>query len=249
MRLEAPLAIDFLFKVSLGRLPYFRRYSPDIEILGNSEGVIRDLLQRELQRFAPEARPLFLDIGARDGTRDYLAAGYTYHAMDLNPRGPEVVAGDICSCPHIASDSYDVTFSLDVLEHLRRPWEAAEECVRITKPGGLLIHRSLFAYRYHPEPVDYWRFSSQCLEYLFTHGALASTILKGYDIRGRRRNRIGDHLIHRPPVDWLGGFRENWQVLWVGRKSAGDSSASAAQQEVPTDGLASGPSALRQGRG
>lgn len=216
---EFALVMDFLFKHSIGRLGYFRRFSPDIEIVGNSERLIREMLRAELQRIpAATGRPTFLDIGARDAAKRDYARGFEYFAMDVNPRSGEVLSGDICNCPQLADDSFDVVFSMDVLEHVRRPWEAAEECIRITKKGGLIIHRTLFAYRYHPEPVDYWRFSSQGLEYLFTNSGRAITSVKGYDIRGRRRDRRGVYLEHRPPIDWLGGFRENWQVLWVGRK-------------------------------
>ncbi len=138
--------------------------------------------------------------------------------MDILPQSKDIIAADICACPEIPDGSFDVVFSTDLFEHVQRPWDAASECIRIAKPGGLLIHRTLFAYRYHPEPVDYWRFSSQGLEYLFTRDGNASTIIKGYDLRGRRRNRRGKNLDTRPPIDWLGGFRENWRVVWIGRK-------------------------------
>ena len=138
--------------------------------------------------------------------------------MDIIPGNENVIVGDICNCPEISDDTFDVCFSMDVFEHLKEPWNAAAECIRITKPGGILIHRTLFSYRYHPSPVDFWRFSSNGLEYLFNRSGKTETILKGYDIRGRRRDHRGSNANNKPPIDWLGGFRENWQVLWVGRK-------------------------------
>jgi SAM-dependent methyltransferase len=219
MPTEISLMIDALFKQTIGRLRYFKTFSPDIEIIENSDLTIRETLRTELHRDGRTVgNRTFLDIGARDTARSHFADGFEYHAMDILPQSSGVVAADICCCPEVADNSFDVVFSTDVFEHLRRPWDAARECIRITKPGGLLIHRTVFAYRYHPEPVDYWRFSSQCLEYLFTHTGNTATMLKGYDLRGRRRNRRGVFLDHRPPIDWLGGFRENWQVLWIGRK-------------------------------
>lgn len=209
--------LDWLFARTLGKFAYYRTFSPNIEILGNSEHLIREILRQEL---AATGRKLtLLDIGARDAVKSKLAVGYDYKGIDIAPKSSTVLQGDICNCPEIPDNSYDVTFSLDVFEHVERPWIAAEECLRLTKPGGLLIHRTLFAYRYHPSPSDYWRFTSQGLEHLFTHTGLASTIVKGYDIRGRRRDRRGSSLVSKPPIDWLGGFRENWQVLWIGRKA------------------------------
>lgn len=211
--------VGWIFQKSLGRLKYYKQFSPDIEIVGNSDQVIRAMLIKEKSRSVSNGRILkFLDVGARDGTKADMAAGFDYHAIDIRPRSSGVLAGDICSCPHVPDDSFDVVFSLDVFEHVQRPWDAAKECIRITKPGGLLIHRTLFAYRYHPIPNDYWRFSSQGLEYLFTSAGPATTVLKGYDIRTRRKDHRGYNLLTKPPIDWLGGFRENWKVLWIGRK-------------------------------
>ena len=213
--------LDWLFNHSLGRLAYFKEHSPDIEILGNTEQLIKELLEKELleKGLTDKDKPLtFLDIGARDGVKSKLAPGYEYHGMDIDPAAKNVIIGDICACPQIPDNSFDVVFSMDVFEHVAKPWEAAKESIRITKPGGLIIHRTLFAYRYHPSPVDYWRFTSQGLEFLFTEGGEASTVLKGYETRRRRRNHRGSSISSKPPIDWLGGFRENWQVLWIGRK-------------------------------
>lgn len=197
-------------------------HSPDIQVLGDTDALIRDLIQAELPRFRDRPTlPRYLDVGGRRGERADFARGYEYLPMDINPRAENVVVGDICRCPDIADDSFDVVTSFDVFEHLKRPWDAARECARITRPGGLVIHRTLFAYRYHPIPVDYWRFSAQGLEYLFVDTGEIETVTKGYDLRGRRRNRMGMPMrgnVDVPPIDFWGGFRENWRVLYVGRK-------------------------------
>lgn len=219
--LEPSWLIDRAFHATLGRLPYFNRYAPDIELVGNSDEVVRDAIHDHIARLSAvgTAMPRFLDIGARDGTRAEFAKGCKYVGMDVSPLGEDIIAADICHCPELPDAGFDIVFSFDVFEHLQRPWDAAAECVRLAKPGGLIVCRTLFAYRYHPDPLDYWRFSSQCLEYLFTNGGTAETVLKGYDVRGRRRNRRGVSAHQRTPLDWMGGFRENWQALWIGRKT------------------------------
>jgi len=220
MQLEFSRVIDAAFRYSLAKLPYFTRFSPDIEILGDSDKLIDEVLAEERDtRRGREISPTFLDIGGADPARSYRPDGFEHYAMDLLPWSDQAIVADICRCPEVPSNSFDVVYSNNLFEHLKRPWDAARESIRLAKPGGLIIHRTLFAYRYHPEPVDFWRFSSQCLEHLFTSASDASTIVKGYDIRGRRRNRRGTNLNHRPPIDWLGGFRENWLVLWIGRKN------------------------------
>lgn len=220
MKIEIPLVIDYIFKRTLGKARFFNTYAPGIEVIENSDLLIKQFLADEVrQQTGSGATKVFLDVGAEDSRRIEYAAGFDYVAIDIHPTSDNVLKADICCCPELESEAYDVVFSLDVLEHVKKPWEAAKECLRLTKPGGLMVHRTVFSYRYHPQPIDYWRFSSQCLENLFTESGQAITLAKGYDLRGRRRNRMGYGLDTRPPIDWMGGFRENWQVLWIGRKS------------------------------
>src|SRR5690348_5271038 len=115
--------IDLVFRKTVGRLRYFRTFSPDIEVIPDSDLAIRCILQAEL-RSAGGRRLNFLDVGARDKARSYYAEGFDYYALDIMPQAEQVICGDICHCP-IADAAFDVVFSTDVFEHLRRPWEAA----------------------------------------------------------------------------------------------------------------------------
>ena len=222
MRFELFRFLDMLHRQTLGRM-FPHPHSPDIVDLGDSRKVVRERLDAERERLRDAGRtPSYLDVGARRAEREAFANGFDYTGLDLAPDGDRVIAGDICHCPEIPDDRYDVVASFDVFEHLERPWDAATECIRVTRPGGLLVHRTLFAYRYHPSPVDYWRFSAQGLAHLFTRSGDVEPLVSGYDLRIRRRNAQGDpgHLLDVPPRDYLGGFRENWRVLFVGRKRA-----------------------------
>ena len=75
--------------------------------------------------------------------------------------------------------------------------------MRITGPGGLIVIRTLFTYRYHPLPADYWRFTAKGLDLLFHQTGQVESLVGGYDIRARRRDARGHH---------------DWRVLWVGRR-------------------------------
>ena len=209
-----------LFDATLGRLPYYRAHAPGIRDLGHTPTLVRRLLAEERERLAAAGveRPRLLDVGARAGERRHLAEGYEYVALDIEPRGDGVIVGDICHCPEIPDASFDVVMSFDVLEHVKRPWDAVREIVRILKPGGLTVHKTPFAWRYHPCPVDYWRFSADGLEYLFSMTGEMETVLKGYDLTMRRFDKRGEDISSRPPIDYLGGFRENWVAVYVGRR-------------------------------
>jgi SAM-dependent methyltransferase len=80
--------------------------------------------------------------------------------------GPGVdVVGDIHSLP-IPSDTYDGVFCTGTLEHVEDPRLALSELVRVARPGGLLHIDVPFIQGYHPDPVDYWRFTLEGLRLL-----------------------------------------------------------------------------------
>ncbi len=108
------------------------------------------LLARDAVRMIEAHRCLrgatLLDVGA--GPPQFAAvcaeAGARYVALDLDRaqlrvrRGGSAVVGDGRALP-FADDSVDVAFSSNVLEHVSRPWSVADEMVRVTRPGGLIV--------------------------------------------------------------------------------------------------------------
>jgi len=112
------------------------------------------------------------------------APRFKYHDLNLQlidvPKDvPNTIVADITDCRAAIPDgSFDLVVSSAVFEHIDRPWLAAEEIGRILKPGGVTITHTVWAWRNHPCPIDYWRFSPECLEFLF--GGL-ELLEKGYD--------------------------------------------------------------------
>ena len=86
--------------------------------------------------------------------------------IDSNNISGTIIA-DICNETPIKSESYDVILAVDVFEHLKEPWKASKEIIRLLKPEGVVIVITVWSWRYHPVPVDYWRFSHDCLDFLF----------------------------------------------------------------------------------
>lgn len=182
---------------------------------------------RELVRHYVDALELTGDVLEVGGHKldkcaiaDFPAPRFRYHDLNLTPSDvPSTIIGDITDCRDVIEDQrFDVVFSSDVFEHIARPWLAAQEITRILKPGGVAIVVTLFSWRTHPCPIDYWRFSAECLEFLF--GDL-TCLEKGYDLSERRHDKRGFWQSGRDavPVDDLGGFRENWAVYYVGIKA------------------------------
>jgi SAM-dependent methyltransferase len=156
-----------------------------------------------------------LEIGGRANPyRDYFP-GFEYLCLDLQEYPEEdVVQGDITNCPQIPAGSFDAIISVDVFEHIREPWLAAPEITRLLRPGGFTYHSTLFSWRYHPCPVDYWRYTPEALMFLFKD---LRVMRAEFDTVERRRNLIGKGK-HRVDPDAFGGWRENWRVFYAGVK-------------------------------
>jgi SAM-dependent methyltransferase len=159
-----------------------------------------------------------LEIGGRMHPRGRVfGPDFTYLNLDLEHSDEHTVVGDITNCPEIPDGSYDVVVSVDVFEHLNRPWLAAGEIARILAPGGLAYTSTLFSWRYHPCPIDYWRYTPDALEFLFGDLVMLD---KGFDTTERRRDVRKKSTADPMPFDALGGWRENVRVFHAGIKRA-----------------------------
>jgi hypothetical protein len=55
---------------------------------------------------------------------------------------------------------------LNVIEHVYNPFEIFDSFFKIMKEDSLAIIETVFSFPYHPSPVDFWRYSPDCLKYL-----------------------------------------------------------------------------------
>lgn len=90
-----------------------------------------------------------LDVGGGPGyfAQAFQRRGATYIGLDadagemrLHGRepGPRTVLGSGTHLP-FRTASMDVTYTSNVLEHVRNPWRMCDEMVRVTKPGGIVF--------------------------------------------------------------------------------------------------------------
>jgi len=106
---------------------------------------------------------LVLDCGA--GLRD------TYYRNVVNC---EVVAYDTTDVLAVAErlpfidESFDAVLSLNVLEHVKDPFQAARELMRVLKPGGQLMCVAPFLQPLHGYPHHYYNMTRQGIANLFS---------------------------------------------------------------------------------
>lgn len=88
-----------------------------------------------------------------------------YWSIDLPGNGKATHTIDpITNRSALDDKSCDVVWSLGVLEHVEDVDKYLQESFRILKPGGRLILATHGIWMYHPDPIDYWRFTSEGLK-------------------------------------------------------------------------------------
>lgn len=217
-------------KPSCGKYYALPGISPHLKIVSGSgtvvmKGYIKKYISSHTGQPYKVSLIRFLDVGGRHGreTIKEWSEGAEYFLLDTQPRceGENIIVGDICNCPQITDNSFDIVFSDNVFEHISEPWKAAQEIGRILKSGGLCLTRTLFSWRYHPCPEDYWRYTHSSLRLLFEKYAGLETVECGYDIGNRRVNFAGGKVkrnLDGVPIDGYGGWLENWMVFHIGLK-------------------------------
>lgn len=108
-----------------------------------------------------------LNLGSGVGTFDgFLSPEVRMVNMDINPAKPHLdVVGDAQRLPfHTAS--FDIVYSIAVLEHVPKPWLAAQEIARVLRPGGHVVLELPFLNVIHDEH-DYFRFTDKGIRSLF----------------------------------------------------------------------------------
>src|SRR6266567_4182358 len=136
---------------------------------------VRAPLARWLRTEASAARARgatrVLDVGC--GVKPYapwfeFAASYVGVDVVENPYAD--LRGAVEALP-VEDRSFDVVLCLQVLEHSDDPAQAVRELRRVTAPGGRVLASTHGVQVYHPSPDDYWRWTHEGLERLFTeHG-------------------------------------------------------------------------------
>lgn len=93
--------------------------------------------------------------------------GVDYVGIDMQEgEGVDLVL-DIAQPDAALPEPADLLICCSVLEHVKRPWIAADSIERMVRPGGFVYVAVPWVWRYHPYPDDYWRFSFNGIRELF----------------------------------------------------------------------------------
>jgi len=106
-----------------------------------------------------------LDAGSGDGHwRDHLPKDVRYVGVDLGVGDKAVdyshldAKADLMALP-LRDSSFDAAISIQVLEHMKKPWQALDELSRVLKPGGVLFLSCPQGEPQHQVPYDFFRYT------------------------------------------------------------------------------------------
>jgi len=206
----------------------------------SKEILVRNILLKENNK----NKLNFIDLGGRDGETYFLKfyknfkvnknfekdkeifnKHYNYYFNDLKPQeSKNFVMGDICSEYFLKNKEkfinfFDVVYSNEVFEHLKKPWIASFNINKLLKVNGICVTICPFSQRYHESPSDFFRYTHQGLKSLFENEMEIEIIACGYDIDGRINDWNGSGLINDyVPEDNFGAWRENWYTILIFKK-------------------------------
>lgn len=89
-----------------------------------------------------------------------------YIGVDLPRNDQATVTASPDSRTELPDQVADIVLSTQVLEHVDSPPDYLRECHRLLKPEGLLILSTHGHWMYHPDPTDFWRWTSAGLRKL-----------------------------------------------------------------------------------
>lgn len=122
----------------------------------------------------------------------------------------------------IATNSYDVVVSGQVLEHVRKIWVWMREITRVCKVGGTVISINPVSYGYHEAPIDCWRVYPEGMRALYDDSGLETITcsveaLEPMGMRVKQYARLFRRLmfLQKPPQSGLPPIRD---TITIGRK-------------------------------
>lgn len=140
-----------------------------------------EAIAADLVTIEPNPRPLLIDFGCGDAPyRTFFErSAARYVACDLagNPAAECIL--ETPGVLPIGTGEADVVLSTQVLEHVVDPAGYLGECARVLRPGGRLVLSTHGVWRYHPDPLDLWRWTSAGLRKIVEDAGFSVLTFRG----------------------------------------------------------------------
>lgn len=132
-----------------------------------------NLLQKFLENLPENGKIIELGTrkwGDKSTHHKHLWPKLDHIGVDILPGDDvDLVANAEVLSTHFTEGSIDAVFSASTFEHIARPWIAAQEILKVLKPGGVFFVQSHQTFPVHGYPFDYFRYTERAWPILF-HG-------------------------------------------------------------------------------
>lgn len=150
-------------------------WSPFAYVADRLEALVADLLRPAVSESSE-----VLDYGCADSPyRHLIPSGAHYIRADLPGNAEAEIEIDATGAVPLPDESCDVVLSTQVLEHVDDPAAYLREAFRLLRPGGALVLSTHGIMYYHPDPEDYWRWTSAGLTKVVTAEGFVIDELRG----------------------------------------------------------------------
>jgi SAM-dependent methyltransferase len=142
--------------------------------------VLPAAIERGTRRLGLGPGSRVLDFGCADQPyRALFAPDIEYVGADIagNPLADVEVSSD--GTLPVSDGAFDAVISTQVLEHVVEPRTYVSECFRVLRPRGRLFLATHGTMVLHPDPIDYWRWTSDGLRYEIERSGLRVVQFEG----------------------------------------------------------------------
>lgn len=109
-----------------------------------------------------------LVIGAGGETSNYLLKkNIKFKEIDIDKKRKPDYVMSVERMDKIKSNSVDVIFCMEVLEHVQNPFNGVNEIRRVLKKDGIFIGSTPFIFPIHDKPYDFYRYTKYGILNLF----------------------------------------------------------------------------------
>ncbi|QQG46198.1 MAG: class I SAM-dependent methyltransferase [Candidatus Niyogibacteria bacterium] len=137
-----------------------------IKEIWRGKDLYRILMNNECAKYALRGKTA--DIGAGSGSA-------SYHRFFTKEAGTEIISLDRRTSPidfefdrlPYPDVSVDTALAFNILEHIYEYQNLLSEIKRVLKPGGRVYGATPFLVGFHPDPQDFWRYTSSVLLEIF----------------------------------------------------------------------------------
>lgn len=169
----------------------------------------RKVMNGATQKIVEELSPEKLDVLEISGNAWY-RFGFKSYEVASYP--------DFDICLNVVNKKYDLIIAEQVFEHIRRPISAARNILEMLKDGGSAIITTPFLLKYHPSPLDLWRWTPNGLRIILEEAGFSVISSSGWGNRDCVIKNLDSWQVYDPNIHSLHNEEDFPVVVWAHAK-------------------------------